>query len=605
MPDRTILCPIHEIVSTMPQKIKERENKKTLTSLLSFDDLTVFCDDHDQHKTTLYCKKCSKPVCPRCKFSTHKNHTLISLKKSNVHEFTTNVQKLFDKYSVKNLQSQLVQQSTNQCSLKSSQFKMLLDKIQRVLGNVVSDDEWQQIDLSYYLNGAQNVSHDIYCTRRSNQKVKTLINIQFDDVKHMIQESQTQLRNEFNKTFGTFQGRYDKDFVELKRNIECDLSDISKAFDLVNKKIASSQQMRSKSDQQLQTLFQSVDTHKINLENFTQNNQEQQHSNDQELKKLSNKLKSIDLGLYDLKQTQQAFKNREDNFQMELETVQNTTKISLNKIQSQIDELKREKQNLMNRLMTPQTQSNKKLIDLKLSKISHSNQDSTLQKAKTQNVEEEKSNITITMENISLQKNPYVKENQFMKQAKLSQITQKNISRITQLPSVQECMELPQDGKKKLFRDLVKQEINRTQNSLILSHISNCSTQQFKLLFNGSRDGFTASKFHELCDNKGPTVSFIQSEYGLVFGGYTCISWTSPGNYKSQSDPSAFVFSLIQRSIHKQYQHQDSAVVHNKERMCVFGQDIVIKNDCYQNSNSFSDLGCTYQPPDGHKNLNR
>ena len=38
----------------------------------------------------------------------------------------------------------------------------------------------------------------------------------------------------------------------------------------------------------------------------------------------------------------------------------------------------------------------------------------------------------------------------------------------------------------------------------------------------------SAIKFHELCDNKGPTVILVRSkEY--VFGGYTDKNWTSPG----------------------------------------------------------------------------
>ena len=38
----------------------------------------------------------------------------------------------------------------------------------------------------------------------------------------------------------------------------------------------------------------------------------------------------------------------------------------------------------------------------------------------------------------------------------------------------------------------------------------------------------SALKFHELCDNKGPTVTLVRSKEN-VFGGYTDKSWTSPG----------------------------------------------------------------------------
>eukprot|EP00347_Sterkiella_histriomuscorum_P015706 403356000 len=176
---------------------------------------------------------------------------------------------------------------------------------------------------------------------------------------------------------------------------------------------------------------------------------------------------------------------------------------------------------------------------------------------------------------------------------------QQNIPSIVQVPSVEECMKLSDQDKKKLFRYLVDYEINKTQHSLISQHISNYSTKQIQLLFRGSKDGFKASKFHELCNGKQPTVSFILSEYGLIFGGFTSLSWTY--DYECYGDPSAFVFNLSKGSIHKQYQNKDKAVIHNKERMCAFGNDIGIRDDCDKNRVSFSNLGNTYEKPIGYK----
>ena len=41
-------------------------------------------------------------------------------------------------------------------------------------------------------------------------------------------------------------------------------------------------------------------------------------------------------------------------------------------------------------------------------------------------------------------------------------------------------------------------------------------------------DGWAASTFHSKCDGKGPTVTIIQVG-SYVFGGYTDVSWSSPG----------------------------------------------------------------------------
>lgn len=35
---------------------------------------------------------------------------------------------------------------------------------------------------------------------------------------------------------------------------------------------------------------------------------------------------------------------------------------------------------------------------------------------------------------------------------------------------------------------------------------------EMNLVWRGSRDGFTAAKFHGLCDKIGPTLTLIQSE---------------------------------------------------------------------------------------------
>ena len=46
------------------------------------------------------------------------------------------------------------------------------------------------------------------------------------------------------------------------------------------------------------------------------------------------------------------------------------------------------------------------------------------------------------------------------------------------------------------------------------------------LLFRASRDGFATETFHSKCDNKGPTVTVVQSGAN-IFGGFTEIPWKS------------------------------------------------------------------------------
>ena len=72
------------------------------------------------------------------------------------------------------------------------------------------------------------------------------------------------------------------------------------------------------------------------------------------------------------------------------------------------------------------------------------------------------------------------------------------------------------------------------------------TSYKFKLLFRGSRDGFTGEKFHQICDNQSHTVSIIKVEdSNEILGGYNPIQWKS--SYKSSSygiTKDSFIFSF-------------------------------------------------------------
>ena len=50
--------------------------------------------------------------------------------------------------------------------------------------------------------------------------------------------------------------------------------------------------------------------------------------------------------------------------------------------------------------------------------------------------------------------------------------------------------------------------------------------RRLRLLFRASQDGFMAETFHSKCDNKGPTITIVQSGDN-IFGGFTEESWGS------------------------------------------------------------------------------
>jgi len=83
-----------------------------------------------------------------------------------------------------------------------------------------------------------------------------------------------------------------------------------------------------------------------------------------------------------------------------------------------------------------------------------------------------------------------------------------------------------------------------TQNlSLTLLSTIEFTNLNFKLLYQATRDSFSASAFHSKCNGIYGTLSIVKSRNGYIFGGYTQADWSGYWNYKYDSN--AFLFSLI------------------------------------------------------------
>ena len=74
-------------------------------------------------------------------------------------------------------------------------------------------------------------------------------------------------------------------------------------------------------------------------------------------------------------------------------------------------------------------------------------------------------------------------------------------------------------------------------NSEHLAYLNNWikpirSDSDWKLCWRASRYGWGISRFHSLCDKKGPTITIIKvGKY--IFGGYTSLSWSEYGSVLS------------------------------------------------------------------------
>ena len=91
---------------------------------------------------------------------------------------------------------------------------------------------------------------------------------------------------------------------------------------------------------------------------------------------------------------------------------------------------------------------------------------------------------------------------------------------------------------------------NNTENiRLIKNWINPNKNIKSELLYRLTRDGDSFYKFHELCDNKGPTLTLFYTQEGISGGIYTPLSWDGYSSWKN--DLETFIFNLDKKEKYK------------------------------------------------------
>ena len=115
------------------------------------------------------------------------------------------------------------------------------------------------------------------------------------------------------------------------------------------------------------------------------------------------------------------------------------------------------------------------------------------------------------------------------------------------------------------------------------------------LLYNGKTDGFSSDDFHKKCDDKGPTLTLVESHLKKRFGGFTYIPW----NRKSRwgQDGNAFLFSLTHQLKFKEKNGNPYSVYSDSHSGPAFGEgyDLYLSDHCAANFNSKTNLGSSYE----------
>jgi len=129
------------------------------------------------------------------------------------------------------------------------------------------------------------------------------------------------------------------------------------------------------------------------------------------------------------------------------------------------------------------------------------------------------------------------------------------------------------------------------------------------ILYQATQDGFRASDFHRKCNNKGSTLTVIESSLGYIFGGYVDKEWISSSGFYVSSD-NAFLFTL-KNSFSIPPTKFDikipgtNAIVCNSSYGPIFGNggnDLLIFDQSNSNSNSSSNFPTSYIDTTGKGN---
>ncbi|GES93607.1 hypothetical protein GLOIN_2v1882540 [Rhizophagus clarus] len=128
---------------------------------------------------------------------------------------------------------------------------------------------------------------------------------------------------------------------------------------------------------------------------------------------------------------------------------------------------------------------------------------------------------------------------------------------------------------------IISRWIDRTELNYKFSHLRELYfPYQFKLLLRGSRDGFTPKNFHELCDGKSDTITFIKiKDSEEIIGGYNPLKWESSATWGITNG--SFIFSFKGKNNYKDatisnVKKLDHALWFNTIAGPYFGDDIIV-----------------------------
>lgn len=151
-----------------------------------------------------------------------------------------------------------------------------------------------------------------------------------------------------------------------------------------------------------------------------------------------------------------------------------------------------------------------------------------------------------------------------------------------------------------VFSNCSSENLLGLQDQLAINELMGTSNS-YRLLYRGCRDGWDAEDFHDKVDNQGATVTLVRIKGGNVIGGYTDIPWADSGGAETRNGKS-FLFYKKNYQYTKLAFNQQDEVTHSSSYLAAFGSgppDVAILPDCNSNERSYvrlNDVDYVYPP---------
>ena len=167
--------------------------------------------------------------------------------------------------------------------------------------------------------------------------------------------------------------------------------------------------------------------------------------------------------------------------------------------------------------------------------------------------------------------------------------TKKNDDCINNTNILKNCLD-----KQKILIDWIKQKTGKNNIS-------------FELLFRKSINGNNSSDFHKFCDNKGPTLSLIQTYKNIIIGGFTPLNFYNDEKGIEVYDHSnqTFIFSLNSMKKYDLIDPVKKRAIYNWEEYGPnYGNGNIRLGSNLNEGKSFTNCNCSFINNDSHELVN-